>query len=53
LGAKVEVRLKEANPVTGGLLFEMLSDPEPSTPGVRRRPSPPQGRHKPIRRRRH
>ncbi|HWD67299.1 MAG TPA: ribonuclease R [Caulobacteraceae bacterium] len=30
LGAKVEARLKEANPVTGGLLFEVLSDPEPA-----------------------
>jgi ribonuclease R len=29
LGRAVEVRLKEATPVTGGLLFEMLSDPEP------------------------
>jgi ribonuclease R len=30
LGAKVEARLKEANPVTGGLLFEVVSDPEPA-----------------------
>jgi len=28
LGAKVEVRLREATPITGGLLFEMLSEPE-------------------------
>jgi ribonuclease R len=30
LGAKVEARLKEANPVTGGLLFEVFSDPVPA-----------------------
>ncbi|HEY1414814.1 MAG TPA: ribonuclease R [Caulobacteraceae bacterium] len=30
LGAKIEARLKEANPVTGGLLFEMTSEPEPA-----------------------
>jgi ribonuclease R len=30
LGAKVEARLKEANPVTGGLLFEVVSEPEPA-----------------------
>ena len=28
LGRDVEVRLKEATPITGGLLFEMLSEPE-------------------------
>jgi ribonuclease R len=28
LGARVEVRLKEATPITGGLLFEMVSDAE-------------------------
>jgi len=32
LGALVEVRLREATPVTGGLLFEMLSEPEPPDP---------------------
>ena len=32
LGARVEVRLKEATPITGGLLFEMLSEPEPADP---------------------
>ena len=44
LGASVQVRLREATPLTGGLLFEMLSEPEPpdrSLPlprlGVRRR----------------
>jgi ribonuclease R len=30
LGRSVEVRLREATPITGGLLFEMLSDPEPA-----------------------
>jgi ribonuclease R len=29
LGMTVEVRLAEATPITGGLLFEMLSDPAP------------------------
>jgi ribonuclease R len=40
----VQVRLREATPVTGGLLFEMLSEParaDPNAPrprlGVRRR----------------
>ncbi|MFI4974800.1 MAG: ribonuclease R [Caulobacterales bacterium] len=28
LGREVEVRLREATPITGGLLFEMLSEPE-------------------------
>jgi ribonuclease R len=32
LGARVEVRLKEATPITGGLLFEMLSEPESADP---------------------
>jgi ribonuclease R len=51
LGAKVRVRLLEATPITGGLLFEMLSDPEPRDPkapaprlGVRRRGGPPPGK---------
>ncbi|HWA62670.1 MAG TPA: ribonuclease R, partial [Caulobacteraceae bacterium] len=30
LGRTVEVRLREATPITGGLLFEMLSEPEPA-----------------------
>ncbi len=29
LGRNVEVRLREATPITGGLLFEMLSEPDP------------------------
>ncbi len=44
LGAEVEVRLREATPITGGLLFEMLSEPDPPDPkaprprlGARRR----------------
>jgi ribonuclease R len=44
LGAEVEVRLEEATPLTGGLRFSMLSEPEPADRtarlprfGVRRR----------------
>jgi ribonuclease R len=36
LGAPVSVRLREATPITGGLLFEMLSEPEPPQPGALR-----------------
>ncbi len=32
LGMAVEVRLQEATPITGGLLFEMLSNPQPADP---------------------
>ncbi len=32
LGRQVEVRLREATPVTGGLLLEMLGEPEPRDP---------------------
>ena len=32
LGARVEVRLKEATPLTGGLLLEMLSEPQRADP---------------------
>ncbi len=35
LGAGVEVRLREAAPLTGGLLLEMLSEPEPPQAGAR------------------
>jgi ribonuclease R len=34
LGRMVSVRLTEATPITGGLLFEMLSDPEPRDPNA-------------------
>ncbi|MCR6643674.1 MAG: ribonuclease R [Terricaulis sp.] len=33
LGMKVQVRLEEATPISGGLLFSVLSDPEPPAPG--------------------
>lgn len=34
LGRTVEVKLREATPVTGGLVFEMLSDPAPRDPNA-------------------
>ena len=34
LGRNVEVRLREATPITGGLVFEMLSDPAPRDPNA-------------------
>ena len=34
LGMTVRVRLKEATPLTGGLVFEMLSDPLPRDPNA-------------------
>ena len=56
LGRPVQVKLKEATPVTGGLLFEMLSDPEPRDPnapapryGVRARDRGPGGNGPPKR----
>jgi ribonuclease R len=45
LGAKVEVKLRDAVPVTGGLLFEVLSEPEPPDAGALSRP-----RQQPFRR---
>jgi len=36
LGMKVEVRLEEATPISGGLLFSVLSDPLPPAPGWRK-----------------
>jgi ribonuclease R len=36
LGQKVRVRLEEATPISGGLLFEMLSDPLAPDPNWRR-----------------
>ncbi len=50
LGREVTVKLKEALPLTGGLLFEMLSEPEAGNPnaprprlGIRKRGGPPPG----------
>ncbi|MBX3428655.1 MAG: ribonuclease R [Hyphomonadaceae bacterium] len=40
LGMRVEVRLEEATPISGGLVFSLLTDPLPPAPGWRRsRPS--------------
>lgn len=36
LGRTVDVRLKEATPLTGGLLFDMLSEPEAADPAAPR-----------------
>ncbi|MFZ2031836.1 MAG: ribonuclease R [Vitreimonas sp.] len=36
LGMRVEVRLEEATPVSGGLLFAVLTDPLPPAPGWRK-----------------
>ncbi|HEY2750005.1 ribonuclease R [Phenylobacterium sp.] len=36
LGMQVSVRLAEATPLTGGLLFEMLSEPAPADPAAPR-----------------
>ncbi|HEY3796927.1 MAG TPA: ribonuclease R [Caulobacteraceae bacterium] len=44
LGRTVEVRLKEATPITGGLVFEMLSDPESGETGQRHPRPPPRRR---------
>lgn len=33
LGMRVEVRLEEATPISGGMLFSVLTDPEPPQPG--------------------
>jgi len=33
LGMRVEVRLEEATPISGGLVLAVLSDPEPPAPG--------------------
>ncbi len=32
LGTDVEIELKESTPLTGGLIFEMISEPEPGRP---------------------
>jgi ribonuclease R len=47
LGRRVDVALKEATPITGGLLLTMLSDPEPADPNrshARRPSKSPEGR---------
>jgi len=36
LGMAVEVRLEEATPISGGLVFSLLSDAEPPAPGWRK-----------------
>lgn len=36
LGMRVQVELKEATPITGGLVFEMISDPLPVDPNAPR-----------------
>jgi len=41
LGREVEVRLREATPITGGLLLEMLSEPEAGDAAAPRRPGRP------------
>ncbi|HYD86177.1 MAG TPA: ribonuclease R [Vitreimonas sp.] len=44
LGMKVEVRLEEATPISGGLVLSVLSDPEPPQPGWRKSRLSRQGR---------
>jgi len=44
LGMRVEVRLEEATPISGGLLFSVLSDPEPPAPGWKKTRQSLQGR---------
>jgi ribonuclease R len=51
LGREVEVRLREATPITGGLLFEMLSAPDAGEATGARRRAPKRGRPPPRRRR--
>ncbi|MES1202112.1 MAG: ribonuclease R [Pseudomonadota bacterium] len=36
LGMRVEVRLEEATPISGGLIFTVLTDPQPPQPGWRK-----------------
>ena len=45
LGAQVEVRLREATPVTGGLVLEMLSEPDAPDPNA---PKPRLGVRRPM-----
>ncbi|MGF1463039.1 MAG: ribonuclease R [Maricaulaceae bacterium] len=39
LGQSVTVKLVEATPLSGGLMFEILTDPEPAPKGEKRRPA--------------
>jgi ribonuclease R len=50
LGARVEVRLVEATPVTGGLLFEMVSEPKAGSPPGRKQMRGPVRGTTPMRR---
>jgi len=50
LGMRVLVRLQEATPISGGLLFEVLSDPLPPLPGWKRPARSGRGDHRPERR---
>lgn len=51
LGAKVDVRLEEATPITGGLRFELLTTPEKgllkTSPGRKQPPARSRGKRKP------
>lgn len=44
LGMRVEVRLEEATPISGGLLFSVQSDAEPPAPGWKKTRQSQQGR---------
>ncbi len=43
LGMRVEVRLEEATPISGGLVFSVLTDPLPPAPGWRKTRQSKQG----------
>ncbi|MEZ5994657.1 MAG: ribonuclease R [Hyphomonadaceae bacterium] len=46
LGMRVSVRLEEATPISGGLLFTVLSEPEPPAQGWRKSRQSRQGRER-------
>jgi ribonuclease R len=50
LGASVSVRLVEATPITGGLMFEMVSDPKPGSAPARKQMRGPMRGTTPMRR---
>lgn len=50
-GRKVKVRLKEATPITGGLIFEMLTKPEKGERPKRNHRAPKRGGHRRKRKR--